>query len=115
MAPVSRKRRGIPKRTKKAGANESQPPLILEYYQPIFYLLNEAIRRSSYSIAAPHPIRHSYWKVVPRGEYSSDRARGVINPYRNLLEAELAKILAKHSLAYWLHIHRRLSPSPFLP
>jgi hypothetical protein len=114
MSPKSKKRKKDKKKTQKKRKG-GRPLILLEYHQPIFHLLINSLPERGYRIGTPHPIRHSFWKVVPNGEYSPERARPIIMEYYNTIERELAKILGGHSIAYWLHIHRRLSPDPFMP
>jgi hypothetical protein len=112
MSPRSRKRK-IKRKTNKS--KKSSPVLYQEYYQPIFRLLIGAVQRTGYDTETPHPLRKSFWHIVPPGKYSPERARPIIGQYLSVVEKELGGILSRHSIAYWLHIHRRLSPTSFGP
>ena len=85
---------------------------MLDYYQRPFLLLHQETPRIHQDFTAPHSIRKRFWQLVPHGEYSSKQGRVFLNSYLNSVEAELAKIIGELSLAYWLHLYRRLSPGP---
>ena len=82
-----------------------------EYHQKIYPLIKKAVDDTGYGVNTPHPKHESFFKVVLPREYSSIEGRELINLYRQSLENEIEFIVSKHSIAYWLHIHRRLLPS----
>lgn len=86
-------------------------PTAIEYYQMPFNLLHRQLFKSGV-LERPHPARASYWTVVPPGRYSPDRGRELLLQYRSMVERQLANELTQHSVAYWLHSYRRLSPGP---
>ena len=84
--------------------------MILEYYQKAFALFhNEYCNRPDY-FRGPHPIRNRYWQFMREGTYDLYQARQLLGQYLSVLEREMSEIIQKHSLAYWLHIYRRLFP-----
>lgn len=83
---------------------------ILEYYQPAFFLIGAELERRAYSVDVPHPLRESFWNLVPEREYDPSEGRGLVSSYLTRIEQELATILSKQSIAYWLHLYRRISP-----
>ena len=105
---AKKKKRCWIKKAKKEKTNYA----VLDYYTPIFLLLHEAMEKNGYKIETPHPLRESFWQIVPPNTYSQYKARSILEQYYKVVERELKKILSKHSLAYWLHIYRRLSPGP---
>jgi len=86
--------------------------MMLDYYQRPFHLLHEESARICRGFTSPHAIRNRFWQLVPRGEYQSEEGRVFLNSYLNAVEAELAKLIRESSLAYCLHLYRRLSPGP---
>jgi hypothetical protein len=96
-------------------ARKSKPGTVLmsvDYYQPVFALLHSHLLESGYPFGKVHPIRESFWKLVPDGRYEPDWGREIISKYLVSVEGELKNILSKHSVAYWLHAYRRLLPRP---
>ena len=96
-------------------AGEPEPHAILhalDYYQRPFILLHEENARSHPKLAAVHPIRNRFWQLVPPGEYTSEEGRIFLTSYLTAVEAELAKFISDLSLAYCLHLYRRLAPGP---
>lgn len=86
--------------------------LILTYYGRPFAYLHEALRRTGFDIRTPHPVRQRFWHLLPEREYPPLEARPLLQKYLICLEEHLAEIVSSHSVAYWLHLYRRLSPGP---
>jgi hypothetical protein len=84
----------------------------VDYYQPVFALLHSHLLESGYPFGKIHPIRESFWRLVPDGRYEPEWGREIISKYLVSVEGELKTILSKHSVAYWLHAYRRLLPRP---
>lgn len=84
----------------------------LDYYQRAFHLLHQEHARSGYDHEAPHPIRRRFWKLAEHREYSLDEARTLLYAYLKSVEDEIQRVIHRSSLAYWLHLYRRLSPGP---
>jgi hypothetical protein len=82
----------------------------LEYYQPAFLLIGQELIRRGISSSEPHPLRQSFWRLVPSGEYDLIKARELLTSYLVRVEQELAEILRPQSIAYWLHLYRRIGP-----
>jgi len=93
-------------RRRRRGAKKQ---VVLDYYQYPFMLLHRELGKTG-ELDRPHPVRASYWTVVPPGRYASDEGRGLVSQYCSVLERYLAAELSQHSVAYWLHAYRRLSP-----
>jgi len=106
------KKRKVPKAKRKRKGTRKKPSLYLEYYQPVFHLLNQELLRISPTFHQPHEKRNSYWHIVPSGIYPSLSAKDLVEQYLNVVEKELARLIGQHSLGYWLHLYRRLFPGP---
>jgi len=74
--------------------------------------MHQNIKQSQEEIISPHPIRNLFWKLIPDGIYGTDKARELLNSYLVSVESELSKHIKQCSLAYCLHLYRRLSPGP---
>lgn len=104
------------KRKRQQRENSSQSTLyLIDYYQPILNLLVYSIGKTGYSTKTPHSVRNSFWKLLPYDTYPAYHAREIVSQYGNIVEKEIGAILSKHSIAYWLHLYRRQSPTPFGP
>lgn len=100
------------KRKQKNLPRKSPLHVLIEYYTPVFFLLHEGLSKIGYDCTKIHPIRRSFWQfVLPKHYYGQD-AKEILKRYLGILEKELASILQKHSLSYWLHAYRRLYPGP---
>ena len=85
---------------------------MLDYYQRPFWLMHQENKQSHEDFFSPHPIRNRFWQLIPYGVYDSDKARELLNSYLLSIESELSKHIEQCSLAYCLHLYRRLSPGP---
>ncbi len=86
--------------------------IFLDYYQRAFILLHNELSKSGYNSKLPHPIRKRYWSLLPYRQYESLEARQLVQSYISLVENELKDIISRNSIAYWLHLYRRLYPGP---
>jgi len=84
----------------------------LYYYQRPFALFHEELIRTGFNTKRPHPIRKQYWSLLPNRRYEPLEARPLLLAYITSVENELKRIIGKNSLAYWLHLYRRLYPGP---
>jgi len=103
---------GIMSNNKGQGADTSGTTVLLDYYQRPFLLFHQETSRIYNDFTRPHSIRKRFWQLVPHGEYPSEQGRVFLNSYLKSVEAELAKLISELSLAYCLHLYRRLSPGP---
>jgi hypothetical protein len=87
-----------------------QYSLLVEYHDLPFSFLHKALEDLKYSDAHSH-VRQDFWSVVPPGTYAPQKGRELVLQYLKRLETHLSEILSQHSIAYWLHIYRRLGPS----
>jgi len=93
---------------------ENAPRMITsrEYYQRPFALMHSEIRRLSDDKSAPHSIRSRYWQLVTPGKYRDTNAKALLSGYYASIEAELSKYVGACSIAYCMHVYRRLFPGP---
>ena len=84
--------------------------LILEYYQRPFALLHADPARPKFDGFLPPPIRQSFWQFVQPGEYTGQLAREYLQSYLSAVESHLRQLIESLSLAYCVHLYRRLFP-----
>jgi hypothetical protein len=58
----------------------------------------------------PPIIRVLYWSGISKGEYIGDKALRLLDSYLEILENKFSHIMRKQSIAYWLHLSRRIRP-----
>ncbi len=85
-----------------------------EYYVRPFLLMHEEYRRyrAIGIVESCHPIRRRFWQHVPQGTYDRDQSIELLQAYLKSLNSEARQTFSRHSIAYWLHVYRRLSPGP---
>jgi hypothetical protein len=104
------RRKPKPKPLHSSRKKSATGSLLLEYYQRPFLLLHLESNKSGYDDKSPHPIRGRFWQhPIPRF-YDQDEAMLMLQRYSISLERELAEVIGRNSVAYWLHVYRRLSP-----
>ncbi|TXI83078.1 MAG: hypothetical protein E6Q40_11615 [Cupriavidus sp.] len=95
-------------------SNELAPTVAPEYYQHLFaYLMQRHHDRLEKALLVePLEIRKKYLRrhfttgeIVPH-----DKAWDILHGYLENVESALARILLRHSTAYWWHIYRRTAP-----
>lgn len=94
--------------------NDDEPTLFFwaDYHKRPFALFHEQLARSGYRLDRPSSVRKRYWGLLPYREYSPLEIRPALLQYLQLVEQELEQIVQCQSLAYWLHVYRRLFPGP---
>ncbi len=85
--------------------------LLIEYYQRPFRLFHEVLTRDGYQPQHSHPAREAYWQHVSPDNYAGQSARDLLLRYLAVVEQQIQAIIAKHSMAYWVHLYRRLLPA----
>lgn len=83
--------------------------LFLEYHDGAFAYFHSKLEEIGYSSASFHQLRSDFWSTIEEGIYDSDNGKKLINDYLNLVESEVKKIIEKKSLAYWIHLIRRIA------
>ena len=107
-APKNKKK----KRKRLKNRDKSLPTQIyIEYYEPIFAIMHKGLDEIGYNLKH-HAIRESFWKIIPPGYYPPYKAIDLLRQYLKIVEREMKEIIKIHSIAYWLHAYRRLSPGP---
>lgn len=101
-----------PQQSKPNPDTEGMFKIALDYYQRPFALMHEGISITPQEFSSPHYIRKRFWQLVPPEEYPPEPGRIFLNSYLDAVEAELGKRLRELSLAYCLHLYRRLAPGP---
>ena len=97
---------------KDQGTHPRNILFMLGYYHRPFYLLHQENARVYQNFTMPHSIRNRFWQLIPHGEYPSEEGRVFLSSYLTAVESELAKQIKGLSLAYCLHLYRRLAPGP---
>jgi hypothetical protein len=93
-------------------AGKDRTTLVAEYYTRAFGKLHWELAESGYRAGTPHEIRRTFWARLRRGIIPPGEGRDALMTYLAAVEDCLAATLREHSLAYWLHIYRRLAPAP---
>jgi hypothetical protein len=68
---------------------------------------DEAVRSA---LQNPHAARRDFWALVPVGRYSPHSGRELVSQYLISVEERIAEVLRSKSIAYCLHVCRRLQP-----
>jgi hypothetical protein len=81
------------------------------YYQPAFLTLTELYGKEINGALLGKPVEFRRQFLVARlpigQQLSSERAWPVFREYLDALEGEMALILRRHSVFFWLHLYRR--------
>jgi hypothetical protein len=91
-------------------SRKDSPLVFIDYYQQAFLLLHTELAKHFPGLSEPHRIRNDFWRLVPPGRYGTLRARPILQAYISRVEREMSTTVSAASLAYWLHLYRRLSP-----
>jgi hypothetical protein len=102
--------KSLPKEVKPKG--NDQPLIVYEYYQRPFALFHEEIDRQIGKSKSPHPVRERFWQLMPLGKHPLPKGREFLQSYLATVETEIERIVKQASLAYWIHLYRRLLPGP---
>jgi hypothetical protein len=81
-----------------------------EYYQERFASLHATLASQRKAGDRAPQVRAEFWDLIPDGRYLSDDARPLVQAYARRVEGEIAAVVSRHSLAYWLHVYRRIAP-----
>ena len=90
--------------------NYQQIVFAKEYYQGPFHLFNNQLKEWDYSNHVLHPCRTRFWNLIPDGEYKTNSASELVHTYLRILTNDVKNQIEKKSLAYWLHLYRRIAP-----
>jgi hypothetical protein len=99
------------KKRLKAGKRRS-PLIAVDYSWPAFAAVNAHLAQQRYNPRSTHSVRERFWSLVPNRQFAGIDAQEIVQRYLQVVEEELAEIVTAHSVAYWLHITRRVPPGP---
>jgi hypothetical protein len=94
-------------RREKPGPNDE---VWIDYYQPTFARISEEIRTRGYDINSPHLLRASFWSLAKPGPYDPISGRALVSAYLARVDTEMERVISGQSIAYWLHVYRRIAP-----
>jgi hypothetical protein len=96
------------------GAGDTSAPLLMMefYHQHVFRHLLETYRERLGATQIDRPLelrkRAFLSKVAPGREYPQQDAWDLCRAYLEAIEAEIAAVLRRHSLFFWVHLYRRI-------
>lgn len=108
---MSKKHKHKKSRKKETKNQRNECPIVIEYYTRPFILLHQELDNDDLEFKH-FSRRQSFWRSVPLGKYNPENARPLLVKYLKALERDLSNLLSKQSIAYWLHLYRRLAPTP---
>lgn len=86
------------------------PVIFREYYQPaLSEIIEEATQLPEWNRSFSGQ-RASFWRPHHIGKHSGPSALALLDDYLASVEKALEALISRHSLAYWLHLTRRLAP-----
>jgi hypothetical protein len=91
---------------------DSNDVVWIEYYQPTFARISEEMKTRTYDINSPHSLRASFWSLASSGAYDPISGRAIVSTYLSRVEKEMERVISRQSIAYWLHVYRRIAPYP---
>jgi hypothetical protein len=97
------------KKEKKKRSPDTRPNLMADYTTLPFAKLHAAPALKDL-FSRPHPLRHDYWRLIPDELYSPAQGIEIVRLYAERIESELESKISQGSVAYWLHLYRRLAP-----
>lgn len=100
------------KKKKNRQLNKNNVALMIEYYNHVFVYLHQQLAKTGISFINTPNECIKFWQLVPHRLYNNIEAHQLLSQYLKIVEDKLAVIIKKYSLAYWLHLYRRLSPKP---
>jgi hypothetical protein len=112
---VSKRRKGARKNVKtptgaRKGPSAGGGVLVGEYYQLAFYRLIREIQQAGQYTRAPSAQRWAFWQTVTLGVYPPEEGHALAEGYLRHIEDRLRAAVSANSIAYWLHLFRRLAP-----
>ena len=87
----------------------------IDYYQPVFAHYHDEILKNSKIIEYIDDIsslREKFWGLtLYPNNYRPDYGWQLVKTYLDLVEKNMAEIVSKHSIYYWIHLYRRIGVS----
>src|SRR5262249_35831892 len=97
------------KRNKRRRLSRRPRSIYLDYHIIPFAKFHGDLEVNGFSHGA-HSARAEFWSLVPPGQYAPERGRELVLAYLVTVEARLRAMLSNNSIAYYLHVYRRLAP-----
>ena len=89
-------------------STDKETKISLEYYtRPFLYLHLQLLDLVKQETTV---IRKDFFQLIPEGDYTYLRGKGLFEAYQQSLEGKISKIVGNYSAAYWLHLSRRIYP-----
>lgn len=96
-------------RTDKSPADE--PKQTVDYYAPAFaWLHTQLFEKYENGIDTAVQARRNFWHLIPDGLYEPGQAHELIQRYAESIERQMAAVIAKRSISYWIYVYRRTAP-----
>jgi hypothetical protein len=89
---------------------DSNDEVWIDYYQPTFARIYEEMTTRGYEVKSPHSLRASFWSLANTGPYDPISGRALVSAYLSRVETEMERVISRQSIAYWLHVYRRIAP-----
>jgi hypothetical protein len=84
--------------------------IVRDYHDLAFKYFATQVQAAGRYSEAPSPLRSEFWLKQVVGTYPPDDGRKLVEEYLRIAETELQNAVAGNSIAYWLHLLRRLAP-----
>jgi hypothetical protein len=82
---------------------------MLQYYNRPFLYFHKGLNKEDFN--GTNHIRQSFWTLIPKGQYDYVGGKQLFEQYFKSLERRIEEIVSKYSIAYWLHLSRRILPN----
>jgi hypothetical protein len=84
--------------------------LVSDYYITDFLQIHQELASTGAYVPDASSARWSFWQSIPVSRYGSAEGAELIGKYLERIEDEMRRVVSEKSIAYWLHLLRRLSP-----
>jgi hypothetical protein len=98
-------------REKRERAPKIRNVVFREYYQLAFCDFNRSLSESGAYKKGPSLVRREFWLALSPGPYSPEVGRKLVKDYLSFVEEQLCAAVRGNSIAFWLHVFRRLAPT----
>jgi len=86
---------------------------MIDYYtRPLRHIHLDYHKKYGRYFRYPHSIRNRYWQLIIPAIYDYDKATEYLECYLSVVEAEMKSKVEQLSIAFCLHLYRRLFPGP---
>jgi hypothetical protein len=95
------------------GIRSGISPLIFrEYYQSAFIKMIQTARKSGAYASGPSAKRWEFWRQIAAKIYSPPDGAQLVKQFLQEVDEHIRTDISKNSIAYWLHLTRRIAPMP---